>query len=77
MLTFRIDSNFYDTARQAIRGAEGFRADIYADSVKIPTIGYGYAMLVKGASGYTRNTKLEADFATLGITITQSDIPTR
>lgn len=74
MLTFRIDSSFYGNARQVVIGSEGFRADIYADSVSIPTIGYGYALIVKGTGGYARNEKLKTDFAAIGISFSQTQL---
>lgn len=75
MLTFRIDSDFYGNARRLIRGSEGFKGYIYPDTAKIPTIGYGYAMLInnKKKGTYEVNGDLQADFAAIGIILTEAD----
>lgn len=73
MLTFRIDSDFYGNARRLIRGSEGFKGYIYPDTAKVPTIGYGYAMLIKNKKReYEVSNTLEADFVSINITLSQS-----
>lgn len=47
MLNFHIDADFYGNARKLIIGAEGFKnGTIYPDTKAIPTIGYGYAIVI-------------------------------
>ena len=76
MLTFHIDSDFYGNARRLIRGSEGFKSYIYPDTAKIPTIGYGYAMLIKNkkTGKYEVNGNLQADFSAIGLTLTAANL---
>jgi len=79
VINYRIDSDFYGTARQLIRAAEGFYQNIYPDHIKVPTTGYGYALVIKGrlADGtyrYQRSPNLVIDFSKIGITVTQTNL---
>lgn len=51
MISYRIDPDFYGDAFAVIEGSEGFEPNIYPDSVGVPTVGYGYGMLVKEPDG--------------------------
>ncbi len=71
-LTPRLSSNFLEEAFQLIKGGEGFEPAVYGDPlIGVPTIGYGYALIVKSSQGYWYvKPTLTADFAALGITLT-------
>ena len=46
-----------------VLGNEGFGARIYLDTRGVPTIGYGYALLLRNDGDYALNPELGADFA--------------
>jgi Ca2+-binding RTX toxin-like protein/GH24 family phage-related lysozyme (muramidase) len=53
---------FAPTLRRIVTGSEGYFQTVYADSVGVPTIGYGYALLFRGTDGlYTRSRLLTSD----------------
>ena len=64
MLQGRLVSGDYNAALRAfIIGGEGMVNHTYADSVGVPTIGYGYALLLRDASGtYAISSTLDKDF---------------
>jgi len=46
--------DFWETARKAILGSEGFSSIVYNDSQGIPTVGYGQALIVEVEKGVWR-----------------------
>ena len=71
MINFHNNTDFYGNVRQVIQGNEGFSAHVYADSSNIPTIGYGYAMVIKKNGEFMLDGAiLWSDFAIIGITKT-------
>ncbi len=74
MLTFRPDSNFYANGRLLAIGTEGFKPNIYYDTLGIPTTGYGYALVFKQSDGsFKMSDKLVSEFSTIGITLTTAN----
>lgn len=51
MIDFAKINNFYTSVRTAITGAEAYEPLVYDDGLGIPTIGYGYALIVKNKDG--------------------------
>lgn len=82
MIRFRTDSDFSGNAFNVIKAAESFQPNIYSDSEKIPTTGYGYALIFKRTTTrggqrvttFTRSGNVVNDFASIGITITQEQL---
>jgi RTX calcium-binding nonapeptide repeat (4 copies) len=76
--TPRIDSDFYGNARRFIKGNEGVKPNVYNPGDHVPTLGYGYAMVVRGAGNiWTVDTNiLQADFTAIGRTLTQPEMQT-
>jgi GH24 family phage-related lysozyme (muramidase) len=50
---------------------EGFDSNVYDDGTGVPTVGYGYALVVQGPNGWA--TRSDNDLARVGITLTQAD----
>lgn len=50
---------------------EQFRDRVYYDSVGVPTVGYGYALVVNGPNGWTARS--DADLQSVGITLAPGD----
>jgi hypothetical protein len=50
---------------------EGFRDRVYYDSHGVPTVGYGYALIVDGRDGWT--VRDDADLESIGITLAAGD----
>jgi len=50
MITYRTIDNIRNKVFKLVTGAEGFKPFIYYDSVGVPTLGYGFAMLVRDGS---------------------------
>lgn len=50
---------------------EQFRDQVYYDSVGVPTVGYGYALVVDGPNGWTARS--DADLGSVGITLAPGD----
>ena len=46
-MEYYIASDYADLTRRLINGLEAFDGQVYADIVGVPTIGYGYALVVK------------------------------
>ncbi|MBI4989786.1 MAG: hypothetical protein HZC23_13310, partial [Rhodocyclales bacterium] len=79
MINYRINGDFYGNARSVIKGSEGFRGDIYSDTVSIPTIGYGYALIVRqrksnGTMNYVVADYVQNEFASIGIAPTPAQM---
>lgn len=73
MITLHDDPDFYGNTRRIIQGSEDFKSHVYADSSNIPTIGYGYAMVVKNKNTFQVDDKnIWKDFAAIGIAKTDA-----
>jgi GH24 family phage-related lysozyme (muramidase) len=61
----QVAGSFDTAAYDFIKKLEGFHQEAYLDSLKVPTIGVGYALIVKGPTGYASRDpmQLQADFA--------------
>ena len=65
-----------DWAYDYIMNLEEDKKDLYNDGHDVPTIGVGYALVVKGRKGWTVAPKAEQDFAAIGAPLTADDIRT-
>ncbi len=76
---------FKDKVFDLLRSSEGtssalpYEGVIHNDGIGVPTVGYGYAMVIKGYDAQSNSTvwkvksELEQDFQQLGITITEDN----
>lgn len=79
VITPRHTNTFSEDAFAFILDSEDFGANghVYGDTVGVPTMGYGYAMLVTPGNGtWVRKKTLIADLSTLGITFTNEQLLT-
>jgi GH24 family phage-related lysozyme (muramidase) len=53
-----------------------FNGNVHNDGVNVPTIGYGYAMIVNGSSGWTIKPFLIGDLPQIGIALTAGQAST-
>lgn len=75
--TSRPAGDFQNDAFQFIRGGEGFRPGVYADPVSVPTVGYGYALVIKDSNDvWSIKSSLAVDLAAIGITLTTTQSET-
>jgi hypothetical protein len=75
-LTPRQSAAFQNEAFQFIQEGEGFEDRVYDDSIGVPTLGYGYALVTKVNKVWSVKASLVADLAGIGITLTTSQIAT-
>ena len=78
-ISFKKIATFDSILREFITGSEGFRSNVYADSEGIPTIGYGYALLVKAGDEWNIKETLAGDLQFIfgsGFSLSVEDIDT-
>src|SRR5688572_22861420 len=69
--TPRLSGNFQEQALQFIRAGEGPGPYLYGDPIGVPTIGYGYALVVKDTKGiWALKSTLVSDLSAIGIALT-------
>jgi len=79
VITPRLTTTFSEDAFTFILNSEDFAANgqVYSDTVGVPTMGYGYAMLVTPGNGsWVRKKTLIDDMSALGITLTNEQLLT-
>ncbi|MCK9546661.1 MAG: hypothetical protein M0Q25_08165, partial [Sulfurospirillaceae bacterium] len=64
---------YLEALRQFLGGAEGSSATVYDDGVGVPTIGHGYALLVRNNIGQLARRSWESDFGAAGINFTVAE----
>jgi GH24 family phage-related lysozyme (muramidase) len=68
-------SDFESTARRFTTQREGFDQRIYVDPlVTVPTVGYGYTLLVRTRGVWTQRQSLLADYAAINITLSGAQL---
>ncbi|MBL4693016.1 MAG: LysM peptidoglycan-binding domain-containing protein, partial [Magnetovibrio sp.] len=65
-----------DWAYSRVSGLEDPRPDLYNDGSNVPTIGVGYALVVKGRNGWSVKEELVADFRSIGAPLSAASIKT-
>ncbi len=69
-----IDIVYQDTVYKFVWSQEALVRRVYSDSLGIPTLGIGYALIIKGRTGrYELRESLVADLARIGVTLSPAD----
>ena len=70
-----VPGSFNDFITQFINGAESFASQAYMKLGDLPTIGYGYALIVGGVNGLWQVPNyLAGDFAGAGLTLSDAEL---
>jgi Ca2+-binding RTX toxin-like protein len=69
----RIETGYEDDVFAFIRREEGLVRRVYSDSLGVPTLGVGYALIIKINGEWRLRPTLDADLLSLGITLTVDD----
>ncbi|UZJ43658.1 hypothetical protein OOT55_13465 [Marinimicrobium sp. C6131] len=73
-INYRDIQNYEDEVRSVITEGEGFERTVYDDGVNhIPTIGYGYALIIDNGDNWVVKSTLEDDLESLGVTLSLGD----
>jgi len=68
-LSPRPSADFQTEAFNFIKGNEAVSIQVYGDTRGVPTLGYGYALVVRGANGWALKDTLDADLQQINITL--------
>ncbi len=69
-----IDTAYQDTVYKFVWSQEALVRRVYSDSLGIPTLGIGYALIIRVRPGeYELRKSLTSDLAAIGVTLTDTD----